>query len=118
MQANNERLYLSGILPFDYKRTAADKFHGKLKIVDDLEIVELEADFLLHALKMTLNYGGVMLKVPGHLILMLCFQLLVQDRYECFFISEIGKVSGNLFIMDSIFRLPKSIATVSGNNCL
>ena len=33
------------------KRTAADKFHGKLKIVDDLEIVELEADFSLRALK-------------------------------------------------------------------
>ena len=29
----------------------ADKFHGKLKIVDDLEIVELEADFSLRALK-------------------------------------------------------------------
>ena len=33
------------------KRTAADKFHGKLKIVDDLEIVELEADFSLRTLK-------------------------------------------------------------------
>ncbi len=84
MQANNERLYLSGILPFDYKRTAADKFHGKLKIVDDLEIVEVEADFSLRALKLMLNYGGVMQKVSSHLIL--CFQLLVQDRHECFYI--------------------------------
>lgn len=30
-------------------------------------------------------------KVSSHLIL--CFQLLVQDRHECLFISEIGKVS-------------------------